>query len=151
MMVIITLVYLYLSLHTYIHHHKHTVHVRDWNSGLIKKYHMHCLFSCWIRHTLLCVNTPSSLSVHSASALRSPASLTLGNLSAVLFPLTGGTTTSFPALALCSARWANTHITQMHARESAHTQLCLYTTTSCQSCFPTRSAPGPGGLEERER
>lgn len=68
------------------------------------------------------VSTPRPpLSVHSALALRSPASLTLGNLSAVLFPLTGGTTTSFPALALCSTRWANTHITQMHARERAHT------------------------------
>lgn len=90
-----------------------------------------------VRHTILHVNTLSSLYVHSALALRSPASPTLGNLSAVLFPLTGGTTTSFPALALCSACWSNTH---------THTHLCLYTTTSCQSCFPTRSALRPSGV-----
>lgn len=54
----------------------------------------------------------------------------LGHLSTVLFPLTGGTTTLFPA------RWANTHI-RVYARKKLHTHLCLYTTTSCQSCsFP---------------
>lgn len=37
-------------------------------------------------------------------AFRSSASGTLGNLSAILFPLTGGITSSLPALAPCSAR-----------------------------------------------
>lgn len=90
---------------------------------------MHCLFSCWVRHTSLHVNTLSSLSVHSALSLRSPASPTLSNLSAVLFPLTGGTTTSFPDLALCSARWANTHIpicTQESTHAYTHTPLPLH-------------------------
>lgn len=104
-----------------------------WNTGWIKKNQMYCLSSCWVRHTILHVNTLSSLNVHSALALRSPASPTLGNLSAVLFPLTGGTTTSFPALALCSARWANTHIhictqekTHTHRQTHTHTPLPLH-------------------------
>lgn len=109
---------------------------------ILKK--VHCLSSCWVRHTVLPVNTLSSLNVHSALALRSPASPTLSNLSAVLFPLTGGTTTSFPVLALCSARWSNTHVRV--CTQEKHTHLCLYTTTSCQSCFPTRSALGLWGF-----
>lgn len=60
-----------------------------------------------VRRTVLHVNSVSTLYVHSASPLRCPASTAQGNLSAAVFPLTGGTTTSLPAL--CSARWSNTH------------------------------------------